>query len=73
MTSFVQVNSSQPCVHLSPHTCYMPRPFHPPKNNRGAVQIMRILITQFSPVYCQSLPLPPNPPSVSCSSLNHIN
>jgi len=53
---FLQVKASQPCVHLSPHACCMPRPFHPqfhqPKKNWWRVRIMKILITRFSPACC---------------------
>jgi len=45
-----------------PHTCYMPRPFHPfrfdhPNNIRWGVQIIKLIIMQFSPFPSYRVPL----------------
>ena len=49
---------------LLPHTCYIPRPSHSslfdhPNNIGCGVQIMKLLIMQFSPLPCYLIPLRP--------------
>jgi hypothetical protein len=49
VVSFPQVSPPKPCMHLSPHTCYMPRPSHSslfkhPQNVWWGVQIIKFLI-----------------------------
>jgi len=49
------------CIfHLS-HPCYVPRPCHPspfhhPNNILWSIQIMKLLVMQFSPPFCHILP-----------------
>ena len=56
----------KPCIWLSsPHTCYMPRPFHFSRfyhhNNIGwVVQTTQLLIMQLSPLLCYLVPPRPN-------------
>ena len=65
VVSFPQVSPPKPCIHLSsPHTCYMPIPFHSfrffhPNNIWWGVQIMKLLIIQFPPLHCYFVPLRP--------------
>ena len=52
------------CISPLPHTSYMPRPshssrFYHPKNIGWGVQIIKILIMQFSPLPCYLVPLRP--------------
>jgi len=56
--SFSQFSPPKPCIHYySPHTCYMP---HPPHSSRfdhsnniwWGVEIIKLLVMQFSPFPC---------------------
>jgi len=56
----------QNTVYASPlhHTCYMPRPshcslFYHPNNTWGGVQIIKLLVIQFSLLLCYLVPLRP--------------
>jgi hypothetical protein len=65
MVSFRQVSPQKPCIHLSsPHTCYMSRPSHSrfdyPNNIGLGVQIVKLLITYFSPFPVTASLLDPN-------------
>jgi len=59
--SFPQVSPPKPCIHLSsPHTCYMPRPYHSslfdhPNSIGWAIQIIKLLM-KFSPLPCYLVP-----------------
>jgi hypothetical protein len=48
-------------LSCSPHTCYMPCPSHPPRLDLSdytwqRVQVMKLLIMQFSPASCYFIP-----------------
>jgi hypothetical protein len=50
------------CIPLLPHSCYMPRPYHPPWHDRSnyawrGVQVMKLITVQFSPVSCHFISL----------------
>jgi hypothetical protein len=54
------------CISLLPHSCYMPRPSHPSLLDHSnytwrIVQVMKLLIVQFSPTSCHFIPLPTLP------------
>jgi hypothetical protein len=58
VVSFLQPLQQKLCTHFSsPHSRYMPRPSHLPWfrcANRWRVQIMGLLIVEFSPASCTS-------------------
>jgi hypothetical protein len=63
LTPFFQDSSPKPTCFF-PHTCHIPRPshlplYHLPNHNLFTVQIMKLLIMQFSPVSCYYFPLRP--------------
>ena len=54
----------KPCIRLSIHTCYMPRTSHSSRFNRPhsigwGVQIFKLLVMYFSPVFRYLVPLRP--------------
>ena len=64
VVSFPRVSPPKSCIHCSsPHMCYMPRPSHSwfnhPKSIGWGVQIIKILILQFSLLPCYLVPLRP--------------
>ena len=59
LVSFPKVSRPQPFTHPPPRTCHMPRPFDQPNCIKSAVQTMKLLSVQFSPVSCYLLPLRP--------------
>jgi len=53
------------CTSPVSHTCHMPRPSHsswldPPNNICWGVKIMKLLVTQSSPLSCYLVPVRPN-------------
>ena len=63
MVSFFQVSTPEPCMHsLVPTTCHIPSPPHLYSVGHHniiwhGVQIMNLLVIQFSPVFCHFLSL----------------
>jgi hypothetical protein len=60
------------CIPLLPHSCYMPRPSHPSWLDYSnytwrRVQVMKLLIMQFSPTSCLFIPLVKIFSSTPCS------
>jgi hypothetical protein len=52
------------CITLLPHSCYMPYSSHPPWLDHSnytwrRVQVMKLLVMQFSPISCYFIPLQP--------------
>jgi hypothetical protein len=58
----LQVFQPKLCMHFSLHMCHVPCSFNPhrPNNILWWVQIVKLLIMQFSPVSCYFLPLCPS-------------
>jgi len=58
--SFMFSNKNPVCITLLPHVWHMPYPSHPlyhPNNTWHEVQVLKLLLNQFSPTSCYFLPL----------------
>jgi hypothetical protein len=77
VASFLLISHQYPIfISLFPHSCYMPCPSHPPWLDHSnyiwrRVQVMKLLIMQFSPTSCHLSLFGPN--TVSTLSSNTLN